>query len=228
MTRREQILLAVAAGLVALAAWQYWPQGDAPGVAPAPGAGTVRPAARGLNPLAGRDGSSLAALAAHPLFTMGRMPPVVEAPAPAPAPAPAAMPVPAVAPPPPEPATEPPAPTPVLQGVVVTPAPGGAFLGDGIGGESRFLRPGQSALGLTLQEVFADHAIFRGAEGEVDLPLVKAAPPPPVTDPAEPVVPAGGEVDPNAPPPPGPIQQDPARLPDDGSQQTVIPGMANP
>jgi FtsP/CotA-like multicopper oxidase with cupredoxin domain len=92
-------------------------------------------------------------------------------PAPPPAPLEIAPPALEVVPP----AEAPPA-QPVLQGVVVTPAPGAAYLGDGQGGPSIFLRPGESALGLPLERVYADHATFMGPEGEVDLPLLPQMP----------------------------------------------------
>lgn len=213
MTGRERLLIALAAGLLALAAWQYWPMGDgeaplSPETAPA---GSGDQPVPGPNPLAGRAPADLGALAAHPLFAPSRTPPSLESPPESMAesvPDPAAE-----AAPPPEVA-----PSPVLQGVVLTPAPGGVFLGDDQGGESRFLRPGQAAMGLSLEEVFADRATFMGPEGEVTLPLVQAPPPAPPVD--------GTEIPPAADQPAEAGAE--GLSPDAGEQDTTIPGLAAP
>lgn len=169
MTRRAMAMALVALLLAALVAWQYWPAGGAgpnptTPVAQAPAA----PEVEGLNPLSARSADSLTAWASHPLFAPDRLPPAA-----APPPAPLEIAPPAMEVVPPAEAT--PA-QPVLQGVVVTPAPGAAYLGDGQGGASIFLRPGESALGLTLERVYPDHATFMGPEGEVDLPLLPQMP----------------------------------------------------
>jgi hypothetical protein len=160
MTRRAWIGLLVVLALAGLVGWQYWP---APGdQLAAPEAKAVSAPVPGLNPLAGRSADSLAAWAEHPLFAPDRTPPAAPAPTAQPEVAPALE----VVAPAPEPD-----PQPVLQGVVVTPKPGGAYVSDGQGGDSVFLRPGQAALGLTLEEVFADHATFMTDKGEVTLTL---------------------------------------------------------
>jgi hypothetical protein len=187
MTRREGLLITMAVVLVGAMAWQYLPQTSVPGPA-GPKPAVVAPAS-GLNPLAGRPVTALAALAAHPLFAPDRTPPAaaVVAPAETLAPPPLEVVPPAAAP---DPASV----APVLQGVVASPFPGGAYLSDGQGGESIFLRPGQAALGLTLEEVFPDHATFMGPDGEVTLTLA----PPPAAQP------------PDTPPPDAPPPADPA------------------
>lgn len=165
MTRREGLLVLMAVALMAAVVWQY---GLAPNPVPMPAPAAMAEASAGPNPLARRQVGDLAHWAAHPLFAPNRSPPAVTAPPP---------------PPPPEDLPQVPVPVPVLQGVVVTPFPGGAYLGDGLGGDSIFLRPGQSALGLTLEEVFADRATFMGPEGEVTLPLVPPQEAAPMADP---------------------------------------------
>ena len=115
MTRRALIGLLVALALVALVGWQYWP---APERAP-PASAAKSAALPGLNPLAGQSSDQLTAWAAHPLFAPDRLPP--EAPAPVQAEVALALEVMAPAP---EPDAQP-----VLQGVVVTLAPGGLCLG---------------------------------------------------------------------------------------------------
>ena len=160
MTRRALNGLLVALALVGLVGWQYWPAPSAPPTAPETQAASVP--VPGLNPLAGRGAQTLAAWTAHPLFAPDRTPPAVASEPVAPEVAPALE----VVAPAPEPDPEP-----VLQGVVVTPAPGGAYVSDGRGGDSVFLRPGQAAFGLSLEEVFADHATFMTGAGEVTLTL---------------------------------------------------------
>ena len=148
-----------------LVGWQYWPAPE--GVSLASPANVAAADLPGLNPLAGQSVDQLAAWAAHPLFAPDRLPPAAAAPVPA-----EVAPVLEVVAPAPEPD-----PQPVLQGVVVTPAPGGAYVSDGQGGQSVFLRPGQSALGLSLEKVFADHATVMTDKGEVTLTLPDAASP---------------------------------------------------
>ena len=167
MTRRALIGLLVVLVLAGLVGWQYWP---VPGAEPTSAATKAAPApVPGLNPLAGRAVEQLARWAAHPLFAPDRTPPA--APQPAPAAPEVVAPLDVVAPSPE------PVPAPVLQGVVVTPAPGGAYVSDGLGGDSVFLRPGQAAFGLSLEEVFADHATFMTEAGEVTLMLPVPATP---------------------------------------------------
>lgn len=160
MTRRALIGLLVALALVGLVGWQYWPAPSAPTAAPETQVASA--SVPGLNPLAGRGAHALAAWTAHPLFAPDRTAPAVASEPVAPEVAPALE----VVAPAPEPDPEP-----VLQGVVVTPAPGGAYVSDGRGGDSVFLRPGQAAFGLSLEEVFADHATFMTEAGEVTLTL---------------------------------------------------------
>lgn len=192
MTRRALVMAVLALILAALVAWQYWPAGAPGPTASAPGASVpAAPPVEGLNPLSARSADSLAAWADHPLFAPDRLPPAAASP-------PAAMEVVApaleVVPP-----AEPPPMQPVLQGVIVTPAPGAAYLGDGQGGASIFLRPGESALGLTLERVYPDHATFMGPDGELDLPLLPQMPV--ASDPGAAAAPdqAGGDTPGDAP-----------------------------
>lgn len=152
---RAQVLLAIAAVLALGLAWQNWPAPEAPsvGTKPAPTPAT-RPA-----PVS----APLGQLAAHPLFSPSRRPP--------PTPAAELPGVPATPAEPAPPAETPPPPAPVLQGLILTPEPGAAYLAEGPGGRSHFLRVGDEALGLALLEVLPGKARFRGAEGEVTLPL---------------------------------------------------------
>lgn len=69
----------------------------------------------------------------------------------------------------PEPAVQP-----MLLGVVIDPAPGGAFVGDTAGGPVDYLEPGEESRGLHLMSVASDRATFRGPEGEVTLLLPTA------------------------------------------------------
>ena len=124
MTRRALIGLLVALALVALVGWQYWP---APERAP-PTSAAKSAALPGLNPLAGQSSDQLTAWAAHPLFAPDRLPP--EAPAPVQAEVALALEVMAPAP---EPDAQP-----VLQGVVVTLAPGGPMSRFGKAGKACF------------------------------------------------------------------------------------------
>lgn len=196
---RVQVLGGLAVVLAGLVVWQNWPA-EAP---PRPKA--TAPTVTGTEaPAPAAEPATLEALAAHPLFSPSRSAPVA---AEAAAPPPAA----------PEPATEAAPPPvvagPVLQGLVLTPAPGAAYLGDGATGPSHFLRPGQSALGLTLQSVEPGHATFKGPEGEVVLtlqtapaaealpamPPVPDAPAPSTSTPGAPVQPAPAESGPSDP-----------------------------
>lgn len=233
MTRREILLILGALALVGGLAWDRWPTG---GVAVPPGDGAAPEAAAvpdGLNPLAARGPQDLAALAAHPLFAPDRQPP-------------APVPVAEIAEPAPDApmaeVVEAPPPIPVLQGVILTPAPGGAYVSDGAGGASVFLRPGQSAFGLTLEEVAADHALFMTAEGEVELPLTEA-PRLPAADAgqgsvdAEAVEPMATDTAPAAAPE-GLVGPTPDEIPvqtpdqpppdDTGEQMTTVPGLEQP
>lgn len=63
------------------------------------------------------------------------------------------------------------APNPVLLGTVSSPPPGGAFLGDDMGGPIEFVVPGAESRGLRLISVGPDSAKFRGAAGEIELHL---------------------------------------------------------
>ena len=68
----------------------------------------------------------------------------------------------------------PPQDPPVLVGVVIDPAPGGAFLTDSAEGRVVYLEPGQASGGLQLLSVSRDRAVFQGATGEVTLLLPTA------------------------------------------------------
>lgn len=108
-----------------------------------------------------------AALAEHPLFQPSR------------ASASAAMAPPALtmAQPPlsPEPTSAPaPEVLPKLMGVVTSPLPGGAFLGDTAGGATVYLEPGEESRGLHLMSVASDRATFHGPDGDVTLLLPSA------------------------------------------------------
>lgn len=63
---------------------------------------------------------------------------------------------------------------PTLVGVVVEPAPGGAFLVDPADGQVVYLEPGQIGSGLQLRSVSSDRATFHGADGDVTLLLPTA------------------------------------------------------
>ncbi len=63
---------------------------------------------------------------------------------------------------------------PVLLGVVIDPAPGGAFLGDTAGGPIDYLEPSEESRGLHLISVASDRAKFLGPDGEVTLLLPTA------------------------------------------------------
>ncbi len=183
---RLQGLLAAAAVLVAALLWQGWP--EAPVAVPQPKALPVA-VARLLPPQ-----HDLSALAAHPLFSPSRMaPPVVGA-----ASLPAALPTPTVqdVAPAPDPVQ-----SPVLQGLILTPRPGAAYLGDPATGASYFLRPGDSALGLVLQSVDPGRAIFKGPQGEVILTFPPTESPAPEADPSRPGadLPGAGQADTLAP-----------------------------
>lgn len=220
---RIHVMLACAALLLAAVVWQNWPAGqDVPAARKAPQ--TAAPVAAAV-PDASPD---LPALAAHPLFSPSRQPP----PAP-PAPDAAPAPEPAVTAPPPPPAPA----EPVLQGLVLTPAPGAAYLGEGPEGPSHFLRPGQSALGLTLEAVQPGRATFRSADGEVTLTLQEARPtPPPDAAPAAampevsntaqaPAARAPDTAAPDTAAPEGTVPQDPSpENPNPDSAGTAAPG----
>lgn len=161
---RPLILSVVALTLAALVTLQYWPEAPpAPRMAPP----VPKQALITLNPMSERQAADFAPLFDHPLFTPSRARPVVDAPA---VEAPVEVPDPAPAEAPKGPAQ------PVLMGTVTSPFPGGAYLGDDAGGPVIFLRPGQAALGLHLEEVHAHSALFMGPEGEVTLELRQIAP----------------------------------------------------
>ena len=158
MTLRPYLLALVALGLTVLVLWDYWP-------APSPPAAKLRVAEvqkiAELNPLSQRPMADFAALFDRPLFDPARSKPVVAsdvAPVVSNAPAPAEV-------------TPGLPPQPVLMGTVTSPWPGGAYLGDDAGGPVAFLRPGQAALGLSLEAVQPDSALFMGPDGEITLHL---------------------------------------------------------
>lgn len=173
MTVRPYLLGAVALALGALVVWDYWPT--------APQATTATPQANGLpadaatqlamlNPLSRLTDADFAPLFDRPLFdpTRSRPAPVTQ-PLDA-SPAPVAVETPSA---PKQPAGPP---QPVLMGTVTSPWPGGAYLGDDAGGPVVFLRPGQASLGLHLEAVQKESALFMGPQGEVTLPLRKTEP----------------------------------------------------
>ncbi len=159
MTWRPFVLALCALGLAGLVAWDYWPA-KAP-VSALPPPQTQSQDVAGLNPISQRQMADFQALFDHPLFDPTRSPPalvVPEALVVAEA-APVVVADPVL---PPEP---------VLMGTVTSPLPGGAYLGDASGGPVVFLRPGQSAQGLTLSQVFDQSAVFQGPDGPMTLPL---------------------------------------------------------
>ncbi|MBC2836535.1 hypothetical protein [Paragemmobacter straminiformis] len=138
------------------------------GIAPeTPPPSTTDPAA--LAPAAGPALAALpAALADHPLFQPSRASANAD---------PAAPSLTGLQPPLlPEPSTPPPAPEvlPVLLGVVTSPPPGGAFVGDTAGGPTVYLEPGEESRGLHLMTVASDRAVFHGPDGDVTLFLPTA------------------------------------------------------
>lgn len=161
MTLRPWLLGGVAVLLAAMVAREYWPAPPEP----QPVAPVVKAARPTLNPMARRGPADFAALSDHPLFDPTRAKVAAAVPVAEAAPAPAAEPAPVAE------ATGPA--HPVLMGTVTSPWPGGAYLGDDAGGPVVFLRPGQEAQGLHLEEVQAGRAIFKGPEGEVTLTLQK-------------------------------------------------------
>lgn len=168
MSLRPYLLGAVALALAAAVVWDYWP--DAPDQPKAPVQVTAKPVpVTLLNPLSQRPAADFAALFDHPLFdpTRTRATPL-------------ALPVAQLAPdaaPTAPPTSIGPA-QPVLMGTVTSPWPGGVYLGDDQGGPVVFLRPGEAALGLHLEEARPDSALFMGPDGEVTLTLHKAEPAP--------------------------------------------------
>ena len=166
MSFRMNVLGAVALALAGVVIWDYWPERPIPPAVLA----TVQPvpAIPNLNPLLRRTDADFAALFDHPLFDPTRNRPLVDATASEPTPAPVApaddvAPVQAAG-----------SGQAVLMGTVTSPWPGGAYLGDDAGGPVVFLRPGQASLGLHLEEVHSDTAIFMGPNGEVTLILEKS------------------------------------------------------
>jgi hypothetical protein len=191
MSKRPYVLAAVALALAALVVREYWPSD--PSSAPATVSGTAppRPVAVTLNPLSQRPDIDFAALFDHPLFDPTRTKATPE-----PLPTEVA---------PPQTQAETAAPValgpaqPVLMGTVTSPWPGGVYLGDDQGGPVVFLRPGEAALGLHLEEARATSALFMGPEGEVTLTLQQAAPVATAPDGQAPVIPDPNVLDPNAP-----------------------------
>lgn len=166
MNRRPYVLAVCAVALAAFVAWDYWPK-RAP-----PAAGQTReapaPPIAVLNPLSQRPMGDFQALFDHPLFDPTRSPPAQEVVIQDSSAAPQTTAI-----------VEQPVlpPRPVLMGTLTSPSPGGAYLGDDAGGGIVFLRPGQSAQGLTLRQVFAESAVFQGPDGPVTLPLQDAIAP---------------------------------------------------
>lgn len=211
MSLRPYLLAALALALAAAVVWDYWPAG--PGLTPATAPAATKPvAAVTLNPLSQRPEADFAALFDHPLFDPTRT-------------RAAAQPLP-VAALPPQTATPTPDPAgpaqPVLMGTVTSPWPGGVYLGDDQGGPVVFLRPGDAAQGLHLEEARPDSALFMGPDGEVTLTLHKADP----VSGAVPVwpgsgTPATGLPDPNAA---GPGAADPGAM----APGVIDPSATNP
>ncbi len=165
MSLRPYLLGAVALALAAAVVWDYWPPG--PALTPATAPAVTKPAvAAPLNPLSQRPEADFAALFDHPLFDPTR---TKATPQPLPE---AAFPTQTAAS---APVAAGPA-QPVLMGTVTSPWPGGVYLGDDQGGPVVFLRPGDAALGLHLEEARPDSALFMGPDGEVILTLHKADP----------------------------------------------------
>jgi len=173
MTLRPYLLALCALGLAGLVAWDYWPHTPPVSLVPAPQ--TQLAEVRDLNPISQRQMGAFQALFDHPLFDPTRSPPALAVAVPEALAVyqPIAV---VVA----EPILPP---KPVLRGTVTSPAPGGAYLGDDLGGTVVFLRPGQTAQGLTLSEVFDTRAVFQGPDGPITLPLQETAP---LAEPAEP------------------------------------------
>ncbi len=187
MNLRPYLLGAVALALAGVVVWDYWPTSpEQPSTAAQV---TAKPAPVALlNPMSQRPEADFAALFDHPLFDPTR----TKA---APLPLPVAEPVPEVATAPTSAAIGPA--QPVLMGTVTSPWPGGVYLGDDQGGPVVFLRPGEAAQGLHLEEARPDSALFMGPDGEVTLTLQKAEPAPDQT-PAVRSATDPGAADPNA------------------------------
>ena len=172
MSLRPYLLGALAAVLATFVVSDYWPADPdasfkSPKTSSARSGDVVQVAA--LNPISRRPDADFAALFDHPLFDPSRKKPVVEA-----------LNLGAAALPNAPQASVPKMPAgpvrAVLMGTVTTPLPGGAYLGDSSGGLVVFLRPGQGALGLNLEVVHTDSAIFMGPDGEVILTLQQSTP----------------------------------------------------
>lgn len=161
MNVRLFVLAPCAFGLVALVGLDYWPK--AIPVAAVQMNEAQSPALAMLNPLSQRDMSDFQAVFDHPLFELTRS---TNASVVGPVETTLITASPAFAV-----TDQVPTPKPVLMGTVSSPMPGGAYLGDDTGGPVFFLRPGQTAHGLTLQKVFARSAVFMGPDGQVSLPL---------------------------------------------------------
>ena len=175
---RAYVLAMCALGLAGVVVWDYWPKASP--VVTVQATATPPQAVALLNPLSQRAMADFQALFDHPLFTPTRSPPasvMVTPDAEVIAEAPAIVTADPVLPP-----------KPVLMGTVTSPMPGGAYLGDDSGGPVVFLRPGQTAQGLTLQTVLAESAEFMGPDGPVTLPL-QDTPPPASETPAVPDMP---------------------------------------
>jgi hypothetical protein len=161
MNRRALGLAVGALGLAGVVVWDYWPKAS-----PVPAVQVVKAPSQGvalLNPLSQRAMGDFKSLFDHPLFDPSRTPPAAAVEMPD---VPVTLEIAAVI------SAEPsPSPKLVLMGTVTSPLPGGAFLGDDAGGPVVFLRPGQAAQGLTLQQVLDESALFQGPDGVVTLPL---------------------------------------------------------
>ena len=193
MNMRPYLLGAVALALAVAVGWDYWPAPQV--VASGPDADTAQLAAKApavvtLNPLSQRGAADFAALFDHPLFDPRRTKAELT-----PLPVPDQAPLAAVVSP--DPVVTPMPAQPVLMGTVTSPWPGGVYLGDDQGGPVVFLRPGQAAQGLHLEEARPDSALFMGPEGEVTLTL-KQADPAALGDPVSPDAAMPDAVDPNA------------------------------
>ncbi len=206
MSPRPYLLGAVALALAGGVVWDYWPAD--PGTPQTRSPAQSKPAVIGtLNPMSQRPQADFAALFDHPLFDPTRTKAAPLAlPVAAPAPETAATPIPTAIGPA----------QPVLMGTVTSPWPGGVYLGDDQGGPVVFLRPGEEAHGLHLEEARASSARFMGPEGEVTLTLHKA-------NPAAPVM-GAQEGNASAIPAPDPTASDP-NAPDLGA---MAPGAIDP
>ena len=165
MTLRAVLMLILATGLAVLL---WLDRSSDPATPVAASRSTPTQPVDDLNPLATLAPTSFANLDQRPLFSQSRR--KAEAPA-----ADIQVVAPAAEVVPPAPA----APVerhPILMGTVTSPRPGGAYLGDNVGGPVIFLRPGEASQGLSLETVQNDSATFQTQNGEVTLTLQKANP----------------------------------------------------